>query len=146
MVIPMIVFEKNVASTFQAVHEAVEEIMSFLKSQWPWLDKSILFKINFLLRELMNNAVEHGNKFSENKKVLCRILKENQFLVLEVTDEGDGIVLLDQSFPTDDAESLLRERNRGYQLLLEMALDVSVAGNQVKVILDLHPEQEIRME
>lgn len=134
----MIVYEKNIESTFQAVHEAVEEILQVLESQLPWLEKKILFKINFLLRELMNNAVEHGNKFNQEKRVMCRIKKEGQYLILEVTDEGAGIVLSNQTFDSDDADTILRNRHRGYPLLTEMAVNVTVLGNQVNVILDLN--------
>lgn len=137
----MIVYEKNIESSFQAVHEAVEEILPLLTVQWPWLDKNIVFKINFFLRELMNNAVEHGNKFNQEKKVLCRIIKDNHYLILEVTDEGEGIILSNQTFDSDDIDTILRDRNRGYQLLIEMALNVSVSGNQVKVVLDLNQEE-----
>ncbi|PKM94476.1 MAG: hypothetical protein CVU84_10435 [Firmicutes bacterium HGW-Firmicutes-1] len=137
----MIVYEKNIESSFQAVHEAVEEILQLLTAQWSLLDKKIVFKINFLLREIMNNAVEHGNKFAPGKKVLCRIIKESPYLILEVTDEGEGIILPNQVFDSEDVDTILRDRNRGYQLLMEMALSVSVSGNQVKVVLDLSQEE-----
>ena len=137
----MIVYEKNIDSSFQAVHESVEEIIQILTSKWVWLDTKVLFKINFLLREIMNNAVEHGNKFSSDKKVLCRIIKDDDKLILEVTDEGDGIIISTQSFNSDDNDDILRERNRGYPLLLEMALNVIISGNQVKVVIDLNQEE-----
>lgn len=137
----MILYEKKIESSFQAVHEAVEEILNLLTAQWSWLNKKIVFKINFLLREIMNNAVEHGNRFNQEKKVLCRIIKESNYLILEVTDEGEGIILSNQTFDSDDMDTILRDRNRGYQLLMEMALNVSVSGNQVKVVIDLNQEE-----
>lgn len=137
----MIIYEKSIESSFQAVHEAVEEIIQLLTSQLSWLNKKIVFKINFLLREIMNNAVEHGNKFSHEKMVLCRISKESHDLILEVIDEGEGIVLSDQTFDTDDMDTILRNRNRGYPLLMEIASDVTVSGNQVTVVLDLNQEE-----
>ncbi len=133
--------EKNIESSFQAVDDAVEEILQLLTTQLSWINKKILFKINFLLREMMNNAAEHGNKFNQKKKVVCRIQKEPHVLILEVTDEGEGILLSKQKFDSDDEDTILRDRNRGYPLLMEMALDVSVTGNQVRVVLDLNEEE-----
>lgn len=137
----MVVYEKNIESSFQAVDDAVGEILNILTAKWPWLNKKIVFKINFLLRELLNNAVEHGNKFSLEKKVMCRILQDGNYLILEVKDEGDGIILSNQTFDSDDADILLRDRKRGFPLLIEMAFRVDVAGNQVNVILDLDQEE-----
>ena len=137
----MVVYEKSIASSFQAVDDAVSEILAILVAKWPCLNKKIVFKVNFLLRELLNNAVEHGNKFSLDKKVMCRILHDGNYLILEVKDEGEGIILSNQTFDSDDADTLLRDRKRGFPLLIEMAYHVDVAGNQVKVILDLDQEE-----
>ncbi len=79
----------------------------------------------------------------QNKEITKYLLSKNLRidLILEVKDEGDGIILSNQTFDSDDADTLLRDRKRGFPLLIEMAYHVDVAGNQVKVILDLDQEE-----
>ena len=39
----MVVYEKSIASSFQAVDDAVSEILAILVAKWPWLNKKIVF-------------------------------------------------------------------------------------------------------
>lgn len=137
----MIVYEKFIDSTFQAANDAAIEIIEILKNRWPCLDSKMIFRINFVLRETLNNAVEHGNQFNKEKQVLCKVIKEPEHLILEIKDEGNGITIKDEFFDEEDNETLLRERKRGYQIINEMAFQVSIIGNCVKIILDLKQEE-----
>lgn len=140
----MILYENRIASSFQAVDEAVHEIIDALKAQNPQkpmfeLDNHKLFKISFMLREILNNAVEHGNHFDLEKLVTCRVYSDPLGLVFEVSDEGKGIDLRTQSTEQND-DILLRERHRGYQTILEMAFKLNIVANQVTVTLELNQE------
>ncbi len=141
----MILYENRIISSFQAVDEAVHEIIDTLKTQSAQqqprfaLDNSKLFKISFMLREILNNAVEHGNRFDLEKLVTCRVYSDPLGLVFEVSDEGKGIDLRTQSTEQND-DLLLRERHRGYQTILEMAFKLNVVANQVTITLELNQE------
>lgn len=136
----MTIYEKEIPSSFDAVQYTVDEIDEILGEIIPAIPTHILFKIDFILRELLNNAVEHGNHFQEDKHVYCRIDCSDQQLTLQVSDEGEGFSVTKDTlstYDTDDTDILLRDRNRGYPLLLEMAKTVVVRGSKVLVTIDL---------
>jgi len=136
----MTIFEKEIPSSFDAVQFTVDEIDVVLGEIIPAIPTHIFFKIDFILRELLNNAVEHGNHFQVDKRVHCRIDYSDYQLTLQVSDEGEGFSVTDDTlstYDTDDTDILLRDRNRGYPLLLEMAKTVVVIGSKVLVTIDL---------
>ncbi|MBN2221391.1 MAG: ATP-binding protein [Vallitaleaceae bacterium] len=136
----MIIYQKELDSSFQAVDKAVKEAEKAFLTLGSWFDSSKRFTTLFLLRELLNNAVEHGNRFHSDKKVLLQIALEDFSLQLEVKDEGQGITLPEVNFDSEDQENLLRTRNRGYQLLSQLATEIIISDNQVKVRLDFNQE------
>jgi serine/threonine-protein kinase RsbW len=48
------------------------------------------FAVELLARECLNNAVIHGNRGDEKKSVLFRLWIEQQWIRLQVRDEGPG--------------------------------------------------------
>lgn len=135
----MIIYEKNIHSTFDAVDEEVHVILDRLASECKIEDKSLLFRISFMLRELLNNGVEHGNLFDASKYVACRVSCANHALKFVIKDQGGGIVWDDQAqhLKSDD---LPRERTRGYTTIHDMAFKTMIEGNQVTVTYDLTQE------
>ncbi len=137
----MKVYEKSMPSTFHSVDEAVLEILDLLKTRAYVTDKHALFNIGFMLRELLNNAVEHGNRFSPEKEVHCEIIKKKRELAFVVRDEGGGFKWDAPSEVEVLPDDLLRERNRGFTTLLEMAFKIEVKGNQVVATMALKEEE-----
>ena len=138
----MLVYKETIDSTFQAVDDVVNKIHVHLIEKLPWINQKSRFQINFILREILNNAVEHGNQFHERKKVFLEIYLEDLFLKINVWDEGSGIKISDKEFDQNDADSLLRERQRGFQLLEKLAEHVEIKGNQVSITLQLYQEEQ----
>ncbi len=135
----MKVYENRIASSFQAVDDAVHIIIDVLKRECNMHDKHLLFKVSFMLREILNNAVEHGNRFDPSKTVYCCVSYYERYLAFEIEDEGAGIPLsLLHSNTTD--ETLLRERQRGYETIKEMSFTIELSGSKVYVKFDLHQE------
>jgi hypothetical protein len=56
--------------------------------------------LEFALRELIKNAVLHGNKGKLNKKVFISFKKDENGLVIDVFDEGKGQLILLRSSTT----------------------------------------------
>lgn len=88
--------------------------------------------------ELIVNAIEHGNKFDENKKVYVRFKDIKNKLIVTVEDEGDGF---DWRYVLDDKDLALdqgKERGRGLPMtkLLCSSLYYNKAGNKAFLILD----------
>ena len=96
-----------------------------------------------MLREILNNAVEHGNHFDPHKKVICKIEYRVPVMHFSIKDEGPGINPDDFLLSTHDPKSLLRERNRGHQTIIDMDFDIKINGNEVNIFLNLNQEVPI---
>jgi len=97
------------------------------------------FKI--VLRELIINGIEHGNKSDASKTVNCKVSKiGNLRYNIEVEDEGDGFDYsnLDFNMP----ENPEQHRSRGFPLVNTLAdqIDFSEQGNKVNVIFSFYSE------
>ncbi len=136
----MLIYEQYLPSTFQDVDQVVEDILKSIKHKFQFMSDRYLFNINFMLREILNNAVEHGNHFDPNKKVFCKVSYDVPLLVFIIKDEGKGINILDIPTETHDPKTLLRERNRGHKTIIDMDFDILVLGTEVKIILNLNQE------
>lgn len=131
----MLLYKNEISSTFEAVHETVGEIMDQLKLVDEVNKTFLLFRINFMLREVLNNAVEHGNKFQESKKIYIEVSLDKKVLITKVRDEGDGITLN----PTHEhnMDYILRERRRGISLVKQYQFELEVDNTELCVKLDL---------
>ncbi|MGA9116823.1 MAG: ATP-binding protein [Bacteroidota bacterium] len=97
-------------------------------------------KLMVSLTEAVNNAIIHGNRSDETKKVAirCRILPG--WLVMTVTDQGSGFRLSRVRNPLMK-KNLLRESGRGI-FLMRTLMDrvefrVQKTGSEVELWLDL---------
>ena len=85
--------------------------------------------------EAVNNAIIHGNKSDEGKYVEIKILFENGFLEVTVTDEGKGFKPSEVPDPTrpENIESL---DGRGIFLMSKLSdgIEFNKKGNSVKMI------------
>lgn len=159
----MNIYENTCESNFESVDLMVKDALKTLEHKIESLSKYTLFKINFMLREMLNNAVEHGNHFDVTKKVMCRIVREGHFLKFHIKDEGAGIILCDTDAVTchnerylDIKENLklekiksinesitdIKVRNRGFDTVSLMDFSVKINHNSVWVTLDLSKEDQ----
>ncbi len=84
-------------------------------------------QIGMAVRECMVNAVVHGNRYSNKKKVHFEIERSKDSLTVVIGDEGDGFDLSSLRDPLAP-ENLMRQSGRGI-LLIRAFMDV----------FDLHP-------
>ncbi len=117
----------------QIIHVAQQFIKNFKIREFSG------FKL--VLRELLNNAIEHGNYNISRKKVTCSILhiRDKKFQVI-VEDEGRGFDYdhLNLSIPEDPRQL----RNRGYALINAFSerINFNEKGNRVTVYLSFVDE------
>lgn len=99
-------------------------------SQQPMpITSDFQFIIDFVLRELLNNAVEHGNGMIEEKRVRFKLsLSEEEFQV-DVWDEGAGFAVTEKSQNIDNG--VLRTRNRGIQAIRELGFMIESGNGRV---------------
>ena len=72
----------------------------------------VLSAVDLAVRESVANAVKHGNKFDESKRVEMTFGHSDNGLEISVRDYGTGFHVEDVPDPTD-AENLLKVNGRG---------------------------------
>ncbi len=101
-------------STLESV-DAAEEIVLKAAEEMGF-DEDSRYQIGMAVRESVVNAVVHGNRYSERKKVRLSVIKEPDRLTILVADEGQGFNL--DSIPDPLAqENLLNQSGRGIFLM-----------------------------
>jgi len=114
------------------VHPAVRQAESFARDYGVKDDS----RISVVLRELLSNAIVHGNKNVPSRVVTCRIEYPwaGQFRIT-VEDEGQGFDFscVNTSLP-EDPRSV---RNRGYVLVRNIcsSIEFNDRGNRVTVLV-----------
>lgn len=131
----VIVYSNAILTSFENVHHMVLDILEVLNAN-GLVDPKKIFKINFMLREILNNAVEHGNKMDEHKKVYCRVEKKESRFLFFVKDEGEGFDFHEVSESNLDMEDPLSHRTRGYSTIAAMGFDVSYKDKEVIVEIE----------
>lgn len=120
----------TVTSEYNLVDRIIHECRDFLY-RYNVTQQS---NVNLLIRELVINAIEHGNKCKKDKKIEVKLesIRNNMFK-LAVEDEGDGFNYTQLSF--DLPENPQQTRNRGFALinLFSDKIDFNDKGNQVTV-------------
>lgn len=108
---------------------------------------SELSNLNLVLRELVNNAVEHGSRNNPEKTVKCTVrhLGRKRFKI-QAEDEGEGVDQqdIDWEIPLDPRQA----RNRGFALINTFADQVKFndKGNRITVFISLSKETDFRLE
>ena len=134
----MTIVEKKIKSTFEAVHDFVLEAAELIKNIDTLEINGLIFKINIMLREILNNAVEHGNNFDDSKFIYCKIFYEENTIIFEIEDEGEGFVAND--FYMMDEGFTMKNRSRGLELIEKYGFEYRFKKNRVIVEYDLNKE------
>lgn len=88
-------------------------------------DETDEYFIGLAAREVLVNAIKHGNRFDPAKKVGLRVFQDRGDLVIEVTDQGSGFRLDDVPDPFLP-ENMERPSGRGVAIARKIMDDVSV--------------------
>lgn len=105
-------YQGDFYSTYEEVDSEVRKICRMLGEQRYRFTRSFIFLLDFTLRELFNNAVEHGNLLHQNAKVRVWICYHDQTLEIKVGDAGKGFELTPLT-TVSPSEDYLPQRNRG---------------------------------
>jgi serine/threonine-protein kinase RsbW len=92
------------------------------------LDESLFGNMLIALTEAVSNAIIHGNKCDESKKVIINTLSFADKICLRIEDEGNGFDPHNLPDPTAP-ENLLTPGGRGVFLMQHLADSVSFIEN-----------------
>ena len=77
----------SINSSKAEVDRAKRKVAEFIKSENQTIRVD---EIIIAIHEMLINALEHGNKFDESKKIKIELKLKDQFIQLSVEDEGEG--------------------------------------------------------
>ena len=98
-------------------------------------ERELRDKIPVTVDEAVTNAIKHGNKFQEAKKVTIDIAMDTERIKIVVADEGDGFDVSSVPDPTDP-KNLLKPSGRGI-LFMKIGMDdvhYNEKGNMLTLI------------
>jgi serine/threonine-protein kinase RsbW len=106
--------EHSLPSTIESVDQAESLVLAMAKR--IGFNEDDENSISMAVRESMVNAVAHGNKYNNRKRVQLKIEGHSDRLVVVIADEGDGF---DESAVADPlaSENLLKQSGRGLLLM-----------------------------
>jgi len=102
--------ELTLDSRLESVEKAASEAENFAKNSG--FGEDALHSIDMAVREAVANAVKHGNKLDETKKVEIRFRNSADGFELVIRDFGAGFAVADVPDPTNP-ENLLKADGRG---------------------------------
>lgn len=131
-------------STLDSVDTA--ESLATDAAQRAGFDEDDLHKIGMAVRECMVNAIVHGNRYNENKKVRFCVSADAERLTIRIVDQGEGFEMLDLPDPLAE-ENLLRHSGRGLFLIRAFMDDLRIrkaapSGTEVVLIKDRGGDQK----
>jgi len=106
--------ERFLDSTLESVDRAEE--LAVGAAERAGFDEDDLMKIGMAVRESMVNAVVHGNRYNENKKVRLSVTRNSSRFTVRIADEGEGFDFDGLPDPLA-SENLMRTSGRGIFLI-----------------------------
>lgn len=100
----------SISSKIEAIDKAVQEAVNFA-AEIGVAEESI-FGIDMAVREVVANAVKHGNKLDEKKQVEITFTDSDEGFEVAVRDFGEGFEVEEVPDPTNP-ENLLKATGRG---------------------------------
>ncbi len=81
------------------------------------INDDIAFKIEIALREVINNAILHGNKQEPNRKVFVKFKWKKKYLYISVKDENTEKVDFDKIGEKIETQDILSFSGRGILIM-----------------------------
>ena len=103
------------------------------------IDMPGLARIKTAVSEAAMNAIEHGNRFSEEVPVGVQVLATDDEVLVRITDNGGDRAMPEPSQPDLEAKLAGKEKPRGWGLFLikNMVDDVNVRTDGPRRVIEL---------
>lgn len=117
--------------------EKIEPYVLKLKNDFN-LGENVFNRVMLSLSEAVTNAIVHGNKERDDRRVTVTSSCSDDTLTISVEDEGEGFDLSELPDPLKD-ENLLKQGGRGVFLIRQYAdgADFSKGGSRLTMKFDL---------
>lgn len=111
------------------------------------LDEDIIFAVKLCLQEAVINSVKHGNKMDKSKTVEIDVTFDENRLVLEVRDQGEGYHFKKLPDPTHP-ENIMKLEGRGVFLIRNLMDKVQFlnGGRTIKMTKKLEKGRRAKMD
>ena len=128
--------ERTFDSTLESVDAAEEVVLQ--QARELGFEEDDQHKIGIAVRECMVNAVVHGNRYNNRKKVHVSVARSPGTLEIRISDEGEHFDMTQLPDPLAD-ENLLRHSGRGLLLMRAFMDEFQVrrrepSGTEVRLV------------
>lgn len=139
--------KKNLKFEFSSSMSQVDRVIEGCRDFWKIHDIQSATGMEHVLRELLINAIEHGNRQDSSRKVFLTLeLLKNQRIKITVNDEGEGFdpALVNMDPPKDTTQ----KRSRGYGIINSFSDEIVFGkqGNPVTVYVSIPRETEMEIK
>ena len=126
----------EIASKLDKIHE-VESLVDKVSAEMG-LSEDHYGNVLIAVTEAVNNAIIHGNKYSEEKSVLISVKKGEKEIVFTVSDKGNGFDFNNLPDPTAP-ENIEKPAGRGMFLMKNLSdgVEFDNAGSTVRITFAL---------
>jgi len=133
-------FETTVLSKIGNIPSYVDKLSDFIINQGYFTEDK--FNLVLILKETLTNAIEHGNKLNEEKKVYIKIIPSHNSIEISIRDEGSGFNI-SQIF-AKQKKDLFSERGRGLVIIYEYAdkVEFNSTGNEIRIFFYRNEKQK----
>jgi serine/threonine-protein kinase RsbW len=114
----------------------VEKLVDEISAEYQ-ISSDIYGNILIAALEGANNAILHGNKLDENKIVTIQVIKEENKLVIQIEDEGNGFDYMNIPDPTAP-ENIENVNGRGIFLMEKLSDKIEFSRNGARVELEFN--------
>lgn len=129
----------EISSERRLVREVVAEARSFLRKRCVVSTTDV----EIVLRELLTNAIDHGNAGMPESDVVCTLIYTDEYVRVRVMDQGQGFDY--RSLNMDIPDDPRRLAHRGFVLVkaLSTRLEFNEPGNCVTVYVPLERKEVV---
>ncbi|NJD03152.1 MAG: ATP-binding protein [Ruminiclostridium sp.] len=138
-------YDDSIVSSINRIGAAVSDVVDNIQASYGPLGECTRFELTVILNELVLNAVKHGNKEDEGKRVKIKAgITNSGFACLIVEDEGCGYdydcLCKSKAYYTGDNDICnVMESGRGILIVKKLCDRVKVndRGNKIVVLIKL---------
>lgn len=140
--------EKNnrLQITISSEMKLVDKIIDYLESTTQGLEQTQSFALKLIAKELICNAITHGNQSQADKLVTFTLTTLSNRLFVQVEDQGEGINVdkIDWKISNDASNP----RNRGLAMVNHYAdsIDFNQKGNQVSTWIKITNKTQFELK